>query len=99
MKVFLSTAARQDVSDIGEHIAADNPERAQTFVNDLLDRAEALGASPKLYPLLPGREAHGIRRRLHGSYLIFFRIEPDQVTIPHILHGARDYESLLFPDA
>jgi plasmid stabilization system protein ParE len=33
-----------------------------------------------------------------GAYLIFYRVEADRVSIIHILHGARDYEALLFPD-
>jgi plasmid stabilization system protein ParE len=28
--------------------------------------------------------------------LIFYRVDADQVFIVHILHGAQDYESLLF---
>jgi plasmid stabilization system protein ParE len=30
--------------------------------------------------------------------LIFYRIEADRVVIVHVLHGARDHESLLFPE-
>ena len=46
------------------------------------------------------RHAHlGVRRRVHGAYLIFYRIEKEAVVIIHILHGSRDYEALLFPDA
>jgi len=42
--------------------------------------------------------AYGIRCRVHGNYLIFYRIDPDKLTIIHALQGARDYELLLFPD-
>ncbi|MBV9118553.1 MAG: type II toxin-antitoxin system RelE/ParE family toxin, partial [Acetobacteraceae bacterium] len=37
-------------------------------------------------------------RYLHRNYLIFYRIEADRVVIIRVLHGARDYESVLFPD-
>jgi len=30
--------------------------------------------------------------------LIFYRIATDAIEILHILHGARDYEEILFPD-
>ena len=50
-------------------------------------------------PLVPRFERHGIRRRPYGDYLIFYRVEEDRVAIVHILHGARDYERLLFPEA
>jgi toxin ParE1/3/4 len=35
---------------------------------------------------------------VHGNYLIFYRIDPDHVVVVHVLHGARDYEAILFPD-
>jgi toxin ParE1/3/4 len=38
-----------------------------------------------------------IRQKVHGNYLIFYRVVTDQVQIIHILHGARDDEGLLFP--
>ncbi|MEF3365520.1 type II toxin-antitoxin system RelE/ParE family toxin [Methylocystis sp. 9N] len=39
-----------------------------------------------------------MRRRVHGDYLIFYRIQPSAVEILHVLHGAMDYERLLFPE-
>jgi len=38
-----------------------------------------------------------VRRRPHGNYLIFYRVGAEQVEILHVLHGARDYEPILFP--
>jgi plasmid stabilization system protein ParE len=46
----------------------------------------------------PGHEEGGIRRRPWGNYLIFYRVGDDSVQILHVLHGARDYEKILFPD-
>jgi len=43
-------------------------------------------------------EHHGIRRRPLGSYLIFYRVGIETVELVHILHGARGYEPLLFPE-
>jgi plasmid stabilization system protein ParE len=54
--------------------------------------------TPLAYPLLPGREATRLRRAVHGNYLIFYRIDPDHVVVVHVLHGARDYDAILFPD-
>jgi plasmid stabilization system protein ParE len=30
--------------------------------------------------------------------LIFSRISDDRIEVLHVLHGARDYESILFPE-
>jgi toxin ParE1/3/4 len=53
---------------------------------------------PRAYPLLPNWEDRGVRRRVHGNYLIFYRISADVVEFLHVLHGATDYERVLFPD-
>ena len=53
---------------------------------------------PRAFPLLPDWEDRGVRRRSHGNYLIFYRVHADQVEVLHVLHGARDYERILFPD-
>jgi toxin ParE1/3/4 len=46
---------------------------------------------------VPRYEALGVRRRGHGRYLIFYRVDPNAVVIVHVLHGAQDYEEILFP--
>lgn len=38
-----------------------------------------------------------MRHRVHGNYLIFYRVETEAVVVLHILHGAMDYAGLLFP--
>ena len=98
MKVVLTAEAFGDLERIGDYIALDNPVRARSFVKELIEKARQVGDLPQGFPLVP-RYAHlGVRRRAHGSYLIFYRVEPDQVTVVHVLHGAQDYEALLFPD-
>lgn len=98
MKVVLTTEALGDLQGIGDYIAQDNPARARGFVAELLDKARGLEDMAHGFPLVP-RYAHlGVRRRPHGNYLIFYRIEDDRISVIHILHGARDYEALLFPD-
>ena len=98
MKVVLTAEALGDLEQIGDYIAQDNPARAASVIDELLGKARQLGDLPQGFPLVPRYERLGIRRRVHGNYLIFYRAEADRVTIIHILHGARDYEALLFPD-
>ena len=99
MKVVLTRSAETDLEAIGDWIAKDSPRRALTFIQELRARCMALGKHPRAFPLVPRYETHGIRRRVYGNYLIFYRIEETQVTILHVLHGARDYEPLLFPES
>jgi toxin ParE1/3/4 len=48
--------------------------------------------------LVPRHEHAGIRRRPYGDYLIFYRIGTDVIEVVHVLHGAQDYQAILFPE-
>lgn len=96
MKVVLTEAARADLEMIGDYIARDNPSRARSFVQELIAKTRSIGDAPEASPIVPRYEQFGIRRRVHGAYLIFYRIEADRVVVIHILNGAQDYETLLF---
>lgn len=98
MRIVFADEANADLESIGDYIAQDNPARALTFVAELGAASIAIGDMPLAFPLVPRHERFGIRRRPFGNYLIFYRIEQDRVTITNILHGAWDYESLLFPE-
>jgi toxin ParE1/3/4 len=97
MRVHLSAEAEDDLEAIGDHIAGDDPARALRFVHELRDKCLGLAELPKRFPLVPRYEESGVRRRVYGDYLIFYRIEAESVVILHILHGARDYGAILFP--
>ena len=99
MIVVFTEEAEADLEHIGDYIALDNPRRAVSFVNELIDRCESLADMPRAYPLVPRYEGKGVRRRPHGAYLIFYRVGADQIDILHVLNGAQDYEALLFPES
>ena len=98
MKIVFSAEALRDLEAIGDYIAQDNPIRARSFVAELVEKARGLTALPHGFPLVPRFSHLGIRRRGHGNYLIFYHVDEESLTVIHILHGARDYEALLFPD-
>jgi len=99
VKVVVTAAAELDLIEIGEYIALDDLPRAVSFVQELIDHCHRIGETPRLYPFVPRYEHWGIRRCVHGNYLIFYRAREETVEIVHVLHGARDYEPLLFPEA
>lgn len=96
MIVEFTQAAEDDLEAIGDYIARDNPVRALTFLRELRTACLELALMPERFPYLAGFEHRGIRRRLHGNYLIFYRIDDERVLIVHILHGASDYGALIF---
>ncbi|WP_429819418.1 type II toxin-antitoxin system RelE/ParE family toxin [Ensifer sp. B1-9] len=96
MKVCFTTEAKLDLQQIGDYIAKENPSRALSFVDELEQKCLSLATSPRAFPLVPRYEGYGIRRQVHGNYLIFYRVEAEQVIIVHVLHGAIDYAAILF---
>jgi toxin ParE1/3/4 len=95
--VVVTDEAESDLEQIATYIAERNVEIALKFVQELREKCESLADAPRGYPLVPRHEHLGIRRRPFGNYLIFYRVGPDVIEVVHILHGARDYEPLLFP--
>ena len=91
--VEFAPAARDDLAAIGLYIAADNPERALSFVDALEQRAQRIGERPGSFPARDGISL-GLRSAVHGSYMILFRELPDLVRIVRVLHGARDLSAM-----
>ncbi|MFM0053722.1 type II toxin-antitoxin system RelE/ParE family toxin [Caballeronia grimmiae] len=96
MKVGLSPLAFSDIEEIGDFIGIANPLRAETFVEELFQECHKIGRSPNAYPARDELQP-GLRLCAFGRYLIFFRIDDDQVTIARVLHSARNIPALFNP--
>lgn len=96
MRLVFTREAEADLERIGDHIALESPSRAVSFVQELRSTVVRLLDMPRAYPLVPRFEDAGVRRCVHGNYLIFYRVGPDEVEVIHVLHGAMDYEPILF---
>jgi len=95
MIVRLSAEAERDLEEIGDYIATDNPERAISFLEQLRAKCLGLAEFPERFPLVQRYEAQGVRHRVHGNYMIFYRVEAERVVVLHILHAAMDYAAIL----
>ena len=84
-----SPKASTDLDAVADYIAEDNPQRAQSFIEELLAVCAEIPATPKGYPARP-ELGKGVRVALHGRYMIFFRERSDEIRIERVLHGARD---------
>jgi toxin ParE1/3/4 len=96
--VVITAEAEDDLEQIASYIAEQSPQTALNLIRQLRQRCESLLDAPRAYPLVPRYEHTGIRRRVFGRFLIFYRIGQDRIEIIHVLHGARDYEAQLFPE-
>ena len=89
--------AEADLQEIGDYIAKDNPRRAESFIDELLDQAEKIAQMPTAYV---AREdlASGLRMCVHGRYLLFFRATGSVMRVERILHSRRDIDAEDFHD-
>ncbi len=98
MRAVVADSAVADLERIGDAIARTSSARALEFIRELRHCCEGLADMPERFQLVPRYESLGVRRRVHGDYLIFYRLGAEAVEVIHVLHGAMDYERLLFPD-
>lgn len=94
MKLDFTARALTDLADIATFIARDNPARARTFVDELEQRCRDLLAFPEVGPLIAARR--GVRRIVHGRYLIVYRVEVKRVVILAVRAGEMDLDTALF---
>lgn len=90
---ILSPRAAQDLQDIWEWIAVENPDAALRTLIDLRAATLLLAANPELgrrrNDLLPGLRCHP-----KGRHLIFYRVHESCLEVVRVLHGSRDVQSI-----
>lgn len=95
--IRLLQAAEEDLNEIILYIAADNPAAAETLGNKIEKNLSHLSKHP-FFGTIPHEEelsAMGYHFLVVQNYLIFDTIEGHSILIHRILHGARDYLSVL----
>lgn len=88
-RYVISLLAEQDIEEIGDYIAQDNPHRALTFIAELHNQCAKIATSPKACRSRP-ELGDNIRSYAYGNYVIFFQDSPSELCIVRILHGAMD---------
>jgi plasmid stabilization system protein ParE len=90
-KVILTPLAVEDLRAIVEFIATDNPNRARSFGEELVDKALGLGEWPKVGRQVPEIGDEAVREVIHGPYRIVYKIYTDAkvVRVARFWHAAR----------
>lgn len=80
--------AQQNLDAIGIYIAKDNPARATSFVQEILDKAKML----KTFPAMgrPGRVPGTRELVVHANYILPYRVKANTVQILRVLHTAQN---------
>jgi toxin ParE1/3/4 len=93
VEVVFAPEARQDLEDILDHIAEDDPAAALRWIDRLEERCYSLAGF-----LMSGRARDdlmaSVRMIAVRDYLIFYRIGAEQIEIMSVVHGARDPERI-----
>lgn len=97
MRVIFSAASRRDMLNVLDYIAADNPHRAGSFLTELQQACLSLHDRPLRFPQLDGFAPH-YRRRVHGNYLIIYKVADDTVTIMRVVSSWNDINQLVLGD-
>ncbi len=95
MIVRLTPEAKGDLVSIGLWISRDNQARADSFVDELEGACASLASRPSRFPVALHLDGDALRKRLYRGHLIFYRIVAKEVEVVRIIHGARDWMTLL----
>ena len=96
-RVRLLTAAEQDFKEIIDYILADNATAALSIADKIETNLNLLENNPQMGRIPNDDELLrlGYRYLIVLDYLIFYKIEGNTIFVYRILHGARNYKSLL----
>lgn len=96
MKVIVRARAEDDLDDIFQWIAKDNPRAAASMVARIRDRINALEVNSLAHMGRPGF-VEGTLELVEYPYLIIYRVDDAlrEVVVLAIMHGARDREGNL----
>ncbi len=99
-KIRINPLATADLQEIKKYISEDSGEDAVKTVKDIIEKIERLVDFPEMGTMLMYKIRYKSKYRyiICGQYIIFYIYEENIVSIQRILHGKRDYMSLLKND-
>lgn len=99
-KLLISPLAEEDLAEIKNYISVElnNPSAALKIMKQIMKRIRQLIEVPEIgAPLSSVVDIETDYRFLVcGKYLVFYRIEDENVFVSRVFYGKRDYLKLLF---
>lgn len=90
----LSRASKNDLTEIAEYIAADNPQAAKHVLSQILLHLERIGSQSGM-----GQRCEQFGERMRrfpvGNYVIYYRTTPNGISVVRVLHGHRNVDDIL----
>ncbi len=101
-KIHYSPESRRDLDDIWDYIVSElqNRSAAERVINRIIDAVDPLKNFAEMgTPLSSIADIETDYRFLvSGNYMVFYRVQGNDVYIDRVLYGRSDYMSVLFKD-
>jgi plasmid stabilization system protein ParE len=88
MKVHWTKTAEGHLEGIYSYIAQDSPEYAKRMVDRITRRSQQIAEFPFSGRRVPEYDVDQIREMIEGPYRIFYYIQPEQIDVLAVIHGA-----------
>jgi plasmid stabilization system protein ParE len=92
---ILASAAILDLEDIWDHIAADNIDAADRWIDKLFDAFDVIAEMPGAGRRRKDLTSYPVLFWTVGAYLIIYRAERPSVEIVAVTQGSRDIPAFL----
>lgn len=101
-KIHYSPESRRDLDGIWDYIVSDlqNRSAAERVINRIMDAVDPLKDFAEMGTPLSSIADIGTDYRflVSGNYMVFYRVQSNDVYIDRVLYGRSDYMSDLFKD-
>lgn len=101
-KIHYSPESRRDLDDIWDYIVSElqNSSAAERVIDHIMDAVDPLKNFAEMGTPLSSIADIGTDYRflVSGNYMVFYRVQDNDVYIDRVLYGRSDYMSVLFKD-
>ena len=101
-RIHYSPESRRDLDDIWDYIVSElqNRSAAERVTNRIIDAVDPLKNFAEMGTPLSSLADIGTDYRflVSGNYMVFYRVQGNDVYIDRVLYGRSDYMSVLFKD-
>ena len=101
-KIHYSPESRRDLDDIWDYIVSElqNRSAAERVIDCIIDAVDPLKNFAEMGTPLSSIADIGTDYRflVSGNYMVFYRVQGNDVYIDRVLYGRSDYMSVLFKD-
>ena len=91
MKVSWTDSALSQLQAIHDYLAQTSPDYAVRIVDRLTRRSIQIASFPNSGRMVPEFERDEIREVIEGRYRIIYLVEPTEVQVLALIHGAMDF--------